>query len=750
MVLKIGPDRPVQPEKPGTGYLAGPDNLQNRWQRTGEKPVKPAVNRRTGRTVRFFGGSMPPTKPPKLPASSPFFPPHPPRPPLPPPTKLKIPAALLIRHPAALLSSRDHHRVEPASHSPMEQSQSNSQSQDNAAQNSQTGSSRGKSDPAWQYFTVNEREAEEEGEAPNPVQPPAPATMGDKGKRRAIAATPIGSYFKERTMPGSQLALKSVLASKQVKHKVKLGLARWIIDARIPFNAIQSPYFQPALDGVAVIGPSFKGPSYDEMRVHLLADLKKECQLLVEGYRRSWKRTGCTLMADGWTDQRQRTLINFLVYCPAGMSFVKSVDASDMIKTADTLFKLFDEVIEWVGSSNIVHVVTDNAANYVSAGKLIHEKYPNIFWSPCAAHCINLILKDIASLPHIADLASRASKVTVFVYNHMIFLSWLRKRKEWKEIVRPGVTRFATVFITLKSIYDHKQDLQALVIDKYFTSHKLSKSVNGKMVSSIILDSKFWEDCFTTVMLVGPLIKLLRLVDADEKPSLGIVYAGMQRAKINIKTMFRNRKSAYTPYTSILKMRWDKHLKRDLHAAAYFLNPDYFYSEGFVEKANILRSLLDLFDIETLCDDSFAAMQEIQLYRDRKGSFGRESEWWRLHGGSAPNLQKMAIHLLHQTSSSSGCERNWSLFEQIHSKRRNRLEHQRLSDIVYVTYNLRLQSRMHRKKKNYDPIDIQSIDTIDFWVMPDEEDPEFSNGDIEGIENLIYTDNAMPSYPTDY
>ncbi|XP_020964085.1 uncharacterized protein LOC110265556 [Arachis ipaensis] len=152
-------------------------------------------------------------------------------------------------------------------------------------------------------------------------------------------------------------------------------------------------------------------------------------------------------------------------------------------------------------------------------------------------------------------------------------------------------------------------------------------------------------------MIVGPLIKLLRLVDADEKPSLGSVYDGMQRAKIAIKTMFRNRKVAYTPYRSILKIRWDNHLKRDLHAAAYFLNPDCFYSEEFVEKVNILRSLLDLFDIETLCDDSVVAMQEIQLYRDRKKSFGRESalkaikrlepgEWWRLHGGSAPNLQK--------------------------------------------------------------------------------------------------------------
>ena len=64
-----------------------------------------------------------------------------------------------------------------------------------------------------------------------------------------------------------------------------------------------------------------------------------------------------------------------------------------------------------------------------------------------------------------------------------------------------------------------------------------------------------------------------------------------------------------------------------------------------------------------------------------------------------------------------------------------------------MTYNLRLQSRLHCKKKNYDPIDFQSIDTIDFWVIADEDDPEFTNGDIDGIENLIYTDNAMPSYP---
>ncbi|XP_025703545.1 uncharacterized protein [Arachis hypogaea] len=276
-------------------------------------------------------------------------------------------------------------------------------------------------------------------------------------------------------------------------------------------------------------------------------------------------------------------------------------------------------------------------------------------------------------------------------------------------------------------------------MDKYFTSHKLAKSANKKIVSSIVLDSKFWQNCVTTVKIVGPLIKLLRLVDADEKSSLRIVYESIQRAKNAIKTMFRNRKAAYTPYTSILKMRWDKHLKRDLHAAAYFLNPGIFYSEDFVEKANILRSLLNLLDVKTLCDDSVVAMQEIQRYQDCKKSFGRES-------AKRAISRLEPVCLLYQTSYSSGCERNWSLFEQIHSKRRNRLEYQRLSDIVYVTYNLHLQSGLHRKKMNYDPLDIQSIDTVDFWVMTDEDDPEFTNRDVEGIESIIYTDNAMPSY----
>ena len=207
----------------------------------------------------------------------------------------------------------------------------------------------------------------------------------------------------------------------------------------------------------------------------------------------------------------------------------------------------------------------------------------------------------------------------------MIFLSWLRKREGWKEIVRPGVTRFATTFITLKSLYDHKHDLQALMVDKHFTNHRLAKSAAGKAVSAIILDSKFWNDCLNIARLMAPIIPLLRIVDGDEKPSMGYVYEGMQRAKNAVKEMFRNRMALYKPYTDIIKARWDKHLKRHLHAAAYFLNPAFFYDVNYREKSRVMESVIGLLEIKAFCPNMSKAIREMQVYRDREGSFGRVS-----------------------------------------------------------------------------------------------------------------------------
>lgn len=581
------------------------------------------------------------------------------------------------------------------------------------------------------------------------------ALMTRKGTGKAKEIPKIGNYFAPRTTPGSQPSIKSALATKEAVHRSHMAVGKFFYDTCIPINACNSIYFQSMFDAAISIGPGFKVPTYHQLRVPLLTDHKKELQLFIDSLRNTWEEAGCTIMGDGWKDGRHRTLINFLVYSQKGINFVKSVDASDAVKDAPTLFKLFQEIIEWVGPSNIVHMVTDNGANYVAAGRLVNETYKTINWSPCAAHCLNLVLGEIAEKNDVQELANTASTVTRYIYNRPWLLAWLRKRPGWTEIVRPGVTRFATTFIALHSIQKHKCDLQALATSKDFSSSRYAKEKKGKDAVAIILDNKFWNECLIIVKIVEPLMRLLRIVDGDEKPNIGYVYEGMHRARLGIKSMFKKKKSLYRPFTTIIKSRWDRQLRKNIHAAAYWLNPAFQYdNESFCRKPEVMAGFLDVVDDKiTSSGTKRKIMDEIRVYRDKLESFGREialssskktqpDEWWKLFGHSTPNLQKLAIRILSQTSSSSGCERNWSVFERIHTKKRNRLEHQRLNDLVYVHYNLRLKNRHFYKQKNYDPVDIESIDKTEFWIVDEEEEPPLL--DYEELEKMLQEEDLPP------
>ncbi|RDX92342.1 hypothetical protein CR513_25542, partial [Mucuna pruriens] len=104
-------------------------------------------------------------------------------------------------------------------------------------------------------------------------------------------------------------------------------------------------------------------------------------------------------MCDGWTDGKGRSLTNFLVNSPSGSVFMKSIDTSNVIKDGKKMFELLDSIVEEIGEENVVQVVTDGAANLVTAGRMLMEKRTKLFWSPCAAHCLDLVLEDIGELP---------------------------------------------------------------------------------------------------------------------------------------------------------------------------------------------------------------------------------------------------------------------------------------------------------------------------------------------------------------
>lgn len=72
------------------------------------------------------------------------------------------------------------------------------------------------------------------------------------------------------------------------------------------------------------------------------------------------------------------------------------------------MFELLDSFGEHVGEANVFQVITDNASNFVMASyltylsylfsNLLQAKRSHLYWTPCGAHCLDLILENIGKL----------------------------------------------------------------------------------------------------------------------------------------------------------------------------------------------------------------------------------------------------------------------------------------------------------------------------------------------------------------
>ncbi|XP_058006808.1 uncharacterized protein LOC110648320 [Hevea brasiliensis] len=227
---------------------------------------------------------------------------------------------------------------------------------------------------------------------------------------------------------------------------------------------------------------------------------------------------------------------------------MESVDASEYSKTSDKMYELLNRFVERVGEANVVQVVTDNASNCVLAGKLLKTKRPHLYWTPYDAHCIDLMLEDIEKIPNIHNTIKRTVTLNGYIYIRPDVVNMVQRFTGERELIRPAVTRFATVFLTLQRIHKHKANLR-----KMFTSEEWTK------------------------------IRVLRLVDGEKMLAMGYIYEAIDRAKEAIAKSFDENEEKYKAIFEIIDKRWESQLHRPLHTAGYYLNLEFFYSN---EKIN--------------------------------------------------------------------------------------------------------------------------------------------------------------------
>ena len=344
-----------------------------------------------------------------------------------------------------------------------------------------------------------------------------------------------------------------------------------------------------------------------------------------KGHKDSWELTGCTIMTDAWTDKRGRGVMNLVVHSAYGVCFLGSVDCSSERKDGKYIFELVDKCIDEVGERNVVQVVTDNAKVNEKASTLLKAKRPSIFWNGCAAHCIDLMLEDIGKLPLVDQTITKAKSLTMFLYAHTRLLDLMRKFIG-KDLVRSGITRFATAYLNLKSLQENKKQLMRLFRSDELNEMGYLNKVKGKKASKVALSDSFWKGVDNAVNFFEPLAIVLRRMDSDV-PAMGFLYGCLLEAKNEISAWFDHESSKFQQVFEIIDKRWDNKLKTPLHRAGYYLNPYYYYPNKLdIEldgtfRDGLITCITKMVDNVDLQDQ---IIQELEQYQDEDGTFAKE------------------------------------------------------------------------------------------------------------------------------
>lgn len=190
---------------------------------------------------------------------------------------------------------------------------------------------------------------------------------------------------------------------------------------------------------------------------------------------------------------------------------------------------------------NIVQLVTDNASNYKLAGEMLMDKRKTLFWTPCAAHCLDLILEDFEKKlkDHKVTIA-KGKRITTYIYSRAQVLSWMRDFPKGRELIRPRPTRFATSYLTLSCLNVHKGELMTMFASDKWKCSKFANAKDGRSIHSIVMENQgFWRHVASCLRATIPLLRVLRLVDSDTPP-MGFIYHAMESAKDEIRTNFND------------------------------------------------------------------------------------------------------------------------------------------------------------------------------------------------------------------
>ena len=195
-------------------------------------------------------------------------------------------------------------------------------------------------------------------------------------------------------------------------HRCFEGVFNWHADCR---NVHQNVECSVNIEGnvywkrfLNVLHPAYTPPTRHALSTHLLDAESNRGQVKV---KQIIEKADCiAIISDGWSNICGQGIIN-IISTPQPV-FYKSTDTRD--NRHQSLHCRWAEGSH-LGPQKVFALVTDNAVNLKAAWSKVEKSYPHITPIGCAAHALNLLLKDIVLLKTMDTLYKRAKEMVRYV-----------------------------------------------------------------------------------------------------------------------------------------------------------------------------------------------------------------------------------------------------------------------------------------------------------------------------------------------
>jgi len=516
-----------------------------------------------------------------------------------------------------------------------------------------------------------------------------------------------------RAKPANQLPIHKL--SSKAKADLDLRAARVCLVGGYPFTLFESEEMKSFCNG---LNSAYKLPSRQRIAGDLLDAVYCDIQADIDAFITSSDKLN--IVTDESSNINHSRICNISIQTSAGAIHYISEDVgSKKLDARGCALWLSQHLFSITNSdiSQINSIATDTCPTMRKMEKelQISDQFKHIFFIPCDSHSIQLLIKDILSIPRLKAILSNAQDIVIAFNKSPLQYAYLREFQiqcygKHYSLILSVITRWGTQYRLVHSVLRSKNALR-----RYADHHSASEISNN--AHTIIKDLDFWRDLDSLRELLAPINEQLKMSESS-KGHLGHV---LERWKAILKHLIC--KATDIPeLTEFVKENgtFAKRFKRQvvpIHILAFYLRPDNVDVPMPVEHETICFQFLERFtqNREDLC----TAWAELQQFRAQEETFVKGRPCWIFHDNPrafwlnmrnyAVVLGNLATRIFSTPTNSVASEHSFSIQNHIHNKLRASLLSKTVNKLTYTYINGRLLRNLELLKNGKKAEDCESL-----------------------------------------